>query len=316
MLIDIKRAFGGIALITTGVAGLVAAYHDYRHPKVVDVTEITEEYDHSADLPIQEEEALDEPHFVPEPVVEVAVPKPQPKPEEPGMYIDPAVVDAMFGSVVAPKPVFREPAPDFIPQEPPVAGQLLSPTDMKVIQTTNDLLYGRAKTKNWDMLFPTVIRQNVTWRKAAFEVPNGLTISMVLFSKTGTPLVCGRGNLILDTRSQMDETVTRRQQSIISSVATSEMFPANATPIGVGTTTTLKTYIRKNRAYFGIPVRLVLTDGNLKLDASLMITTTTGRPIPSIERLIPVAMDATAALFTTARASGLLTMPGAIIDVA
>ena len=323
MNIHIPRALGGISLITAGVMGLVAIYNDCRAIDAVSsadrpVADVAEEHDHSVEL----DTLVDDDSVEIDPIIdagqidttisddpdepqEVINPEPIPMPQAQSPYMDPAIVDALFMTAVKPvmTPVVQAAVKN---AEVPSVGKLLSPKDVQRLREINDLLQARARTNNWDMRFPIVERSNVLWRKSEYKVPAGLTLSMVVFTKEETPILYARGDLILDTLSREDQTVLRRKDSIIKSITAPTAFPPNATPIGVGTTVTMKSYVRKNRAYFGIPLRLVLSDGDPRLDACLMITTTSGQTLPSIERLIPVAMEATMGLFIAARASKLI----------
>lgn len=304
--INIPRAFGGIALMVAGMMGFATVYKDIRSTNAGDPVpeHPTQDYDHGSELPTVSEE----PPVESDPMIDVPMKKEEPHPpqKQPDTrHMDQGLADALFmPKIIAPK----KPVPiiDIVQKDAPTVGKLMSPQDMAQYQRIQDILYARAKTNNWDMKFPVVERNGVMWRQSEVALPAGLTLSMVVFTKTGKQVLFARGNLILDTLSRADQTVERRKENILKSVTLPNQFPDNATPIGVGTKVTMKSYIRKNRAYFGIPLRLVLTDGDPRLDASLMITTTSGQPLPSIERLIPLAMDATMGLFIAARASKLL----------
>lgn len=325
MNINVPRALCGISLITAGIMGLISVYNDCRKSNAPEVNpasaEVTvDEYDHSVELPpVSEDDSVGS-----DPLVdaqedgfdedgEVLNPDPNPTPLVDAYHMDPAIAAAVFITPVKPAFYPKEQAAAKV-EEVPSVGKLMSPKDISHLQRISDLLYARAVTNNWDLRFPVVEQNGVLWRKSEYKVPAGLTLSMVVFTKGETPILYARGNLILDTLSREDQIVLRRKDSIIKSITAPTAFPPNATPIGVGTTVTMKSYVRKNRAYFGIPLKLVLSDGDPRLDACLMITTTSGQTLPSIERLIPVAMEATMGLFIAARASRLIDTKNIILS--
>ena len=327
MSVNIPRALGGLTMIVAGVAGLATAYKNYLNSGVVDVVEVVEKpvevvkkYDHTEELPVVPPEAPVESDPMvdtikePDPIVEALVEKTEVRPG----YMDASLVDALLDIKPQPKPSTPAkpvaPKEEEQPKETPCVGKLMSPADIAEHQRIADLMYARAKTNNWDMLFPTVTKQGITWRASEVEIPSGITLSMVLFTKEKRPILFCRGNLILDTLSHQSPTMDRRKESILKSVTLPGNFPEYSTPIGLGTTVKMHSYIKKNRAYFGIPLKLVLTDGDPRMDASLMITTTNGQTIPSIERIIPLAQRATHGLCIAARASGLLGMHNITLD--
>lgn len=313
MLKNYKQAAMGIALI---VAGICTAAFALRSP--ADATTTTEDasevHHDEIVLPEVEIEPVPEEEFESEPEQFTTAPQQPVASEDPflteeqiverNLKSHPVVDDAFFVVTDASRPN----PPPFVQKVVAEAARptkMMSPRDIAYFAKIQALFQAITATRNWEMPVTTVTRSGVLWKKTQAHILPNLTTAFVLFNKAEVPLLWARGNLVLDSTSQTSR-YQKQKDKILGSILLPSRFPKTAETLGIGTSISATLHRKANRLFIKIPMKLVMVDGSPRADAVLMVTTTNGRDLPSLDLIIPMVMDSIQHTLITARVSRLL----------